>query len=206
MSRPNCDLDDQVAEKLYAAYRSSIKDPPYGARDHALLRAAAGSVPSRWPRPLTWAALTLMVAVLGILIAIPPSHVLQRMARISAGGNITPQGGVDASRVAGLLPKAGLEAQKHELEDQNLLRTQTDASLKSPPDDYLIDAMFGPAWARERQSAQAALALQLSAESQDAMLAMQAEEIETNLYDMTMELERNAPRLQPGPPSVRRYR
>ncbi len=203
MSGPDDDTDEQIGEDLLSAYRAAIEDPPYGATDRTLLRAAACRDTFHWPRATVYAALALLVAALGLvtLPAISP--------RIDRGGNIGRQGMANTAfptaRTTSNFISAPLEAALRTMKAGNyqpgnrkLQRAQTGRRQKTY-DEYLTNAALGTRYARENQLEQAAVALQFAAESQYAALAMQVEATDPDLYAARLDLVR----VQPIPSSVR---
>ncbi len=79
-------IHEPVVEKLCAAYRAAVADPPFAATDEALLRAAARGIHSGWVRPTVTVA--LLVVVLGVIMfAITPPRGLPWAQRIVLVGN-----------------------------------------------------------------------------------------------------------------------
>jgi len=86
MSASGNDINGPVVEKLCAAYRAVVEEPPFAATDEALLRAAARAMRSGWIQPTVYATVALLVVVLGLAVfaITAPSGLpwAQRVARV----------------------------------------------------------------------------------------------------------------------------
>ncbi|HEX4051119.1 MAG TPA: hypothetical protein VHY19_09595 [Steroidobacteraceae bacterium] len=87
-TQPNY-LDERTVERLCSAYRAAVKDAPYGATDHVMLRAAARRLRTSWVRPTTYVAAVLLAATLGLTLMFAITAPNKKIQRTGTLGDIT---------------------------------------------------------------------------------------------------------------------